>query len=86
MTREYGTSGGPRNNVVPFDYSASEKNSYISNPPTFDGNSTEFEWWKIKMYTYIIGFDDELWNILEDWFDFKVDGVFSYKPLSHTIF
>lgn len=52
-----------------------EKNSYTTRPLTFGGDSTEFEWWKSKMYTRSIGLDDELWDILEDGIDIPVNGV-----------
>lgn len=29
-------------------------------PPFFNGNATQLSWWKSKMYSYIIGIDDEL--------------------------
>lgn len=49
--------------------------NYTSKSPTFSGNSTEFQWWKSKMYTHIIGLDGKLWDILEDGIAFKVNGV-----------
>lgn len=52
-----------------------DKNNYISRPLTFNGNSTEFDWWKSKMYTRITGLDDDLWDILEDGINFEVDGI-----------
>ncbi|CAI8598810.1 unnamed protein product [Vicia faba] len=55
--------------------STSEKKNYVSKPPTFSGNSTEFGWWKSKMYTHIKGLDDELWDILEDGIVFAIDEV-----------
>lgn len=45
------------------NYSTSEKNNYVARPPKFSGDSTEFEWWKSKMYTHIISLDDKLWDI-----------------------
>lgn len=60
MSDESRTSG-PRNiTVVNYDYGTFEKNNYIARPPTFSGDPTEFEWWKRKMYTYIIGLDNEM--------------------------
>lgn len=53
----------------------SGNNNHTARPPTFSGNSTQFEWWKSKMYTHIIGLDDELWDILEDGIDIQVKGV-----------
>lgn len=60
---------------VSYDYNAPEKTHYYAKPPSFSGDSTQFEWWKIKMYTYIIDLDDELWDILEDDIDLDADGV-----------
>lgn len=47
----------------------------ISKPPTINGDSTEFECCKIKMYTHIIGLDYELWDIIEDDIDIKFNSV-----------
>jgi hypothetical protein len=33
---------------------------------SFSRDATKFSWWKIKMYNYIIGVDDELWDIIEN--------------------
>lgn len=60
---------------VSYDYSAPEKSHYFSKPPSFSGGSTQFEWWKRKMYTYIISLDDELWDMLEYGIDLDVNGV-----------
>ena len=60
---------------ITYDYNSSERNHYTAKPPIFSGDSTEFEWWKSKMYTYIIGLDDELWDILEDGIDIAIDSV-----------
>lgn len=53
MVDEYGigSSGGTPNPLGDFshDYSTSEKNNYITRPPTSNGDSAEFEWWKSKM-------------------------------------
>lgn len=68
-------SGGNGGNIVNYDYSAYEKNNYTAKPPTFSGDSTDFEWWKSKMHTHIISVDDELWDILEDDIDIPADGV-----------
>lgn len=47
----------------------------IIRPPTSSGDSTDFEWWKSKMYTQIIGLVDELRYILEDGINIQVNGV-----------
>lgn len=56
-------------------YSNSKINNYTTRPLNFNGESTEFEWWKSEMYTHIMGLDDELWDILEDGIDIPVNGV-----------
>lgn len=60
---------------VSYDYSAPEKTYYSAKPPSFSGDSTQFKWWKRKMYTYILILDDELQDILEVGIDFDVDVV-----------
>ena len=32
----------------------------------FNGDPKMFSWWKSKMYSHIIGMDEELWDILEE--------------------
>jgi len=32
----------------------------------FNGYPEMFSWWKTKMYSHIIGMDEELWDILEE--------------------
>jgi len=32
----------------------------------FKGDPDTFSWWKTKMYSHIMGLDEELWDILED--------------------
>jgi len=34
--------------------------------PRFNGDPEEFSWWKINFYSYVMGLDEELWDILED--------------------
>lgn len=51
--------GSPRGNNN-HDLSTSGQNTYTARPQTFSRDSTEFEWWKSKMYIHIIGLDDEL--------------------------
>lgn len=65
-------NGTPNSHVaINDDYINLEKNNYTVRPPTFSGESNEFEWWKSKMYTHLIGLDDELWDILEDGIDIQ---------------
>lgn len=69
-------SGNPNPHAtINHDYSISEKNKYTARPPTFSGDSTEFEWWKSKMYADIVGLDDELLDILEDGIVIPFNGV-----------
>ena len=43
-------------------------------PPKFNGDPEMFSWWKTKMYSHIMGMDDELWDILEEGVgDLKLD-------------
>ena len=60
---------------IPYDYSTTEKSYYSDIPPSFSGDSTQFEWWKSKMYTYTIGLNDELWDILDHGININVNGV-----------
>lgn len=75
MSGESGFSRGTPRGDNNHDQNTSEKNNYIARPLTFSGHSTEFEWWKSKMYTHIIGLNDKLWDILEDSIDIQVNGV-----------
>lgn len=72
-----GSGGGTSNpfGIVSHDYNTYEKNNYTARPPTFSGDSIEFEWWKRNMYTHIIDFDNELWDILEYGIDIQVNRV-----------
>ena len=58
-------SGGA---VIQCDYGTSDdKLSDSSNKaPRFNGDPETFPWWKTKMYSYIMGLDEELWDVLED--------------------
>lgn len=60
---------------IPYDYNTIEKSHYSSKPHIFNGDSTQFELWKSKMYTYFIGLDGEQWDILEDDINIEVNGV-----------
>lgn len=77
MSKVFRTSNDTPNPhaTINHGYSNSEKNNHTARPPTFGGDSTEFEWWKSKMYTHIIVLDDELWDILNDENDIPVNGV-----------
>lgn len=77
MSGVYDTGNGTPNPHVAInhDYINSEKNNYTTRPSTFTGDSTEFEWWKRKMYTHIISLDDELWDIIEYGINITINGV-----------
>jgi len=65
MSGEDSTYGfGQNNNVVPYDYSNKKADS--SKVPKFNGDPEEFSWWKTNFYSYVMGLDEELWDILED--------------------
>lgn len=57
------------------DQSTIKWNNYVAIPPTFNGDSTEFDWQERNMYTYITSLDDGLWDILEDGINIQVNGV-----------
>ena len=67
-------SGG-NHNATGHDYGTSEDKKSDSNKASrFNGDPEEFSWWKTKMYSYIMGLDEELWDILEDGVgDFALD-------------
>jgi len=53
MATESGTGSGIGCTVIPFDYnnnnSTSNKNNFSVTPPSFNGDATQFLWWKSKM-------------------------------------
>src|SRR4030065_708148 len=59
---------------TPSDYdNDKERSAHNSRPPLFTGEEEKFSWWKSKLYSHIIGIDDELWDIIEDGIDIEVD-------------
>ena len=73
-----GSGSGSGSGVsIPYDYSNNNKNERSTNhnkPPMFNGDPETFSWWKTKMYSHIMGMDDELWDILEEGVgDLKLD-------------
>jgi len=68
MSAESSVSGsagsGGNHNVVPYDYN--DKKADSGKVPKFNGDPEEFSWWKPNFYSYIMGLDEELWDILED--------------------
>jgi hypothetical protein len=67
-------SGRNHNVTINYNYNTTnEKHNFSVKPPSFSGDITQFLWWKSKMYGYIIGVDDELWDIIEDRVTLVVD-------------
>ena len=65
MSGESFVSGsGGNHNDVPYDYS--DKKADLGKVPKFNGDPEEFSWWKTNFYNYIMGLDEELWDILKD--------------------
>jgi len=58
------TSTSRNNNDVPYDYG--DKKAESGKVPKFNGDAEEFSWWKTNFYSYVMGLDEELWDILED--------------------
>jgi len=65
-----GAGSGSGGVHIPYDYSNNtskhERSSNHNKPPMFNGGPKMFSWWKTKMYSHVIGMDDELWDVLED--------------------
>ena len=64
-------SGSGIGAAIPLDYSSintskNDRNANHNKPPMFNGDLEMFSWWKTKMYSHIMGVDDELWDILEE--------------------
>ena len=57
-----GSGGGA---AIPYDYSSNtnkhERSANHNKPPMLNGDPEMFSWWKTKMYSHVIGMDDELW-------------------------
>jgi len=68
-SESYVSGSGGNHSAIGYDYGTSEdKKSDSNNVPRFNGDPEEFSWWKTKIYSYIMGLDEELWDILEDGF------------------
>jgi len=50
--------------AVPYDYG--DKKAESGKVSRFNGDPEEFSWWKTNFYSYVMGLDEELWDILED--------------------
>jgi hypothetical protein len=64
MFGDTSSSESRNNNDVPYDYG--DKKSNFGKIPKFNGEPEEFSWWKTNFYSYVMGLDEELWDILED--------------------
>ena len=42
------------------------RNLTLEKVPMFNGDPEEFSWWKTNFYSYVMGLDEELWDILEE--------------------
>ena len=40
---------------------------------SFNGNASQFAWWKSKIYSHVMSIDDELWDIVEDGIEIEVN-------------
>ncbi|KAK2382688.1 hypothetical protein QL285_070205 [Trifolium repens] len=56
-------SDKPDLSAVPHNYEVEEKSNNIA--PKFNGDSSLFSWWKDRIYSHLIGIDDELWDLVE---------------------
>jgi len=59
-------SGSGYGIVIPYDYCTEDKSSCSNKPPMFNGDRDTFSCWKTKMYSHIMGLDEELRDVLED--------------------
>jgi len=67
------SGSGGNHNAIPYDYS--DKKADSGKVPKFNGDLEEFSWWKTNFYSYVMGLDEELWDILEDGVgDLNLDG------------
>ena len=70
------SSGSGCGAAIHYDYSnnRNERSANHKKPPMFNGDPEMFSWWKTKMYSHIMGIDEELWDVLEDGVgDLKLD-------------
>ncbi|WJX51802.1 25S rRNA (cytosine(2870)-C(5))-methyltransferase [Trifolium repens] len=55
--------------AVPHDYDVEDKSN--NKAPKFNGHSSMFSWWKDRIYSHLIGIDDELWDLVEERVSFQ---------------
>ena len=54
----------PKKVAIPFNYEVEDKNN-TNKAPKFNGNGSTFSWWKDRIYSHLVGIDDELWDLVE---------------------
>jgi hypothetical protein len=54
---------------VPHDYDVEDKSN--NKAPKFKGDGSTFSWWKDRIYSHLIGLDDELWDLVEEGVTFQ---------------
>ncbi|KAK2427626.1 hypothetical protein QL285_026194 [Trifolium repens] len=66
------TEGTPSANMkaVSHDYEVNEDKS-SNKAPKFNGDASTFSWWKDRIYSHLIGLDDELWDLVEEGVTFQ---------------
>jgi hypothetical protein len=53
--------------AIQYDYGNSDdKKSDSNKAPRYNGDPDTFSWWETKTYSFNMGLDDELWDVLED--------------------
>ncbi|KAK2434968.1 gag-protease polyprotein [Trifolium repens] len=55
--------------AVSHDYDVEDKTN--NKAPKFNGDAYTFSWWKDRIYSHLIGLDDELWDLVEEGVTFK---------------
>ena len=58
------SGSGGNHNAIPYDYSDKKVDS--GKVSKFNGDPEELSWWKTNFYSYVMGLDEKLWDILED--------------------
>ncbi|WJX91230.1 hypothetical protein P8452_73041 [Trifolium repens] len=83
MSAEKGNNSNNNNNNVNYDYDSNAKDRRSSDKvPFFNGTETGYPFWKTKMYSYIMGIDCDLWDLVEDGVNFEnmdLEGIVSSK-------
>jgi hypothetical protein len=75
-----GSGNGTPKAQVHYDYNT-EKEKSSDKVPFFNGDSTSYPFWKTKMYSHIMGIDDEPWELVEEGVSFEnmdEEGVVSH--------